>query len=405
MRLELRDAAVRVVDVAEDNGAGRARLLAGSLQGTVFNVELAILADGRSFSIDAGPGNALNAVGALLHHAPAAHGDFGIAHELVLRCIPILEQEEVKAPHFVRTVVGAVARPDAAVVDLVVKTFAAMGGSANRTDQLTRSVFALHAGHGLEVGLGCIAIALVVGVDADPVHVAALDALLFADHGDVVLRHAGDDAVVASDAGIQIDRHAPGIGRLGIIVVGIEREFARRRRLFGREPGILAVLVERSIADDGAQIAVGGGHRLIALGRGELIAAAGLGNFAAGGNPQGIGGAQGIDIEAGARAGAARLAATITKMHGYGIIGMARLDPNGAIHLASVQFDGDDLHDMDAFALGHLRAHKDGVIPNQLRHGLGQFLQPAIIGEAAVVDAGVAAEIDVDRIVDRRGRR
>ena len=85
-------------------------------------------------------------------------------------------------------------------------------GGAHRADDFAGSVLALHAGHGLEVCLGIVAVALIVGVDANPVHVAAEDGLLLADDGDVVLRLAGDHAVVAADARVQVDRHAPGVG-------------------------------------------------------------------------------------------------------------------------------------------------------------------------------------------------
>ena len=137
-------------------------------------------------------GDALDAVGALFHDAAAAHGDVGIAHHLVLRRLPILKEQEIKAPHFVRTVVGTVARAHAAVVDHVIQAFGAVYGCAYGTDDLARGVLTLHARNGLEVCLGIIAVALVVSIDAKPVHVAADHDLLFADHSDVVLRLAGD---------------------------------------------------------------------------------------------------------------------------------------------------------------------------------------------------------------------
>ena len=48
-----------------------------------------------------------------------------------------------------------------------------------------------------------------VAVDADPVHLAAAQHLLLADHGDVVLGLAGDHAGVAAGAGVEVDGHAP----------------------------------------------------------------------------------------------------------------------------------------------------------------------------------------------------
>ena len=51
----------------------------------------------------------------------------------------------------------------------------------------------------------------IVAVDADPVHLAPAAHLVLADDRDVVLRLAGDDAGVAADAGVEVDRHAPGV--------------------------------------------------------------------------------------------------------------------------------------------------------------------------------------------------
>ena len=58
---------------------------------------------------------------------------------------------------------------------------------------------------------GFVGRAAEVAVDADPVHLAAVQHLLLADDGDVVLRLAGDDARPAAGAGGQIDRHAPAV--------------------------------------------------------------------------------------------------------------------------------------------------------------------------------------------------
>src|SRR5688572_10271024 len=67
---------VRVVDVAKDDGAGRARGLTRRDDVAVSN--LAIFELGR----DARLVDALHAVGALLHDTAAAHCDVGIPHQL-----------------------------------------------------------------------------------------------------------------------------------------------------------------------------------------------------------------------------------------------------------------------------------------------------------------------------------
>ena len=60
--------------------------------------------------------------------------------------------EEVEAAHFVRAVVRAVPRADAAVVDHVVQALGAVDGRPDRADQFARRVLAVHARHRLEVG-------------------------------------------------------------------------------------------------------------------------------------------------------------------------------------------------------------------------------------------------------------
>ena len=52
---------------------------------------------------------------------------------------------------------------------------------------------------------------------------------------------------------------------------------------------------------------------------------------------------------------------------------------------------------------GGRRRDERGVVPRQLGHRLRQFLQPAVVREAAVVDRRVAAEVDLDA-VDRARR-
>ena len=69
-------------------------------------------------------------------------------------------------------------------------------------------------GTGWKPGFGLLGRAVVVDVDAQPVHVAPARDLLRADHRHVVLGLAGDDAGVAADARRGVDHHAPG-GALG----------------------------------------------------------------------------------------------------------------------------------------------------------------------------------------------
>ena len=187
-RLQLRHAAVRIVDVAEDDRVGRAHRLARRHDLAVAN--LATFALG----LDARGVDALHAVGALLHHAAAADGDVGIALQLELRRVPVLEQQEVEAAHLPRAVVRAVPRADAAVVDHVVQALVAVHGGRDRAHHFAGRVLALLARHRLEVRVGSVERTGEIAIDAQPVHLAIAAHLLLADDGDVVLGDAGDDA-------------------------------------------------------------------------------------------------------------------------------------------------------------------------------------------------------------------
>src|SRR6185369_7926012 len=210
--------------------------------------------------------DALHAVCAFFHDPAAAHGHVGIAHHLVLRSFPVLEEEEIEAPHLVGTVVGAIACAHAAVVHHVIQTFAAVHRRTNRADHFAGSVLALLAGHRLEVGLGIGAVTLEISIHAQPVHVPPEHSLLLADDGDIVLRLASDNAVVAAHAGIHVDGHAPGVrlGRVGIRLV--QGQFLRRL-FFACKLWLLAVLLDTRSTHQRAG-AGGRFHSLVALGGG-----------------------------------------------------------------------------------------------------------------------------------------
>src|SRR5829696_1923031 len=109
------DAAFRIVQVAEYDGVGRTRRGA---RGDDFPVlDPAVVPLGVLPRVV----DPLHAVGALLHHAAAAHGDVRIAQRLQTWCFPVLIEQEIEPAHLVGAVVRAVPRPDAAVVDHVVQ--------------------------------------------------------------------------------------------------------------------------------------------------------------------------------------------------------------------------------------------------------------------------------------------
>src|SRR5205807_1120756 len=144
LRLQLRNFALGVMDVAEDDSAGWTRGLTRS-----YHVAVAHRAILKLRGDLTGP-DALHAIGALLHDAAAAHADFGIAQRAQALGREVRVLQKVEAADLVRTVVRAIARADAAVVDHVVQAVAAVDGGGDGTNQLTRRIFAVHARHRLK---------------------------------------------------------------------------------------------------------------------------------------------------------------------------------------------------------------------------------------------------------------
>src|SRR5512146_2704662 len=71
---------------------------------------------------------------------------------------------------------------------------------------------------------------------------------------------------------------------------------------------------------------------------------------------------------------------------------MACLDPDGALGLATLVLDLDYILAANAKLLRRRNAQKNGISPSDLNHRLGQFLQPAVVGETPVVNGWVLAE-------------
>src|SRR5690606_12445231 len=105
------DPAVRIVEIAEYDGLGRADRLAGGDHIPVGNGAAGLL------GFDAGMRDTLHTIRAFLHHAALAHGNVGILMGLRAQAVVGI-LEEVEAPHLVGTVIRTKARPHAAVVDL-----------------------------------------------------------------------------------------------------------------------------------------------------------------------------------------------------------------------------------------------------------------------------------------------
>ena len=102
----------------------------------------------RLLGVEPGRLDALDAEGALLHHALAADGDVRVQHQ-VHRLRPVVDGvvEPVEAADLVGAVVGAVPRADAAVVDHPVQAFLVVVGREHGTHGLAGRRAAVLAHH------------------------------------------------------------------------------------------------------------------------------------------------------------------------------------------------------------------------------------------------------------------
>src|SRR6202035_1685041 len=76
------------------------------------------------------------------------------------------------------------------------------------------------------------------------VHLPLADHLLLADHGNIVLGLAGDNASIATNAGVQVDTHRPGGGSFGLPTIQV-----RLRLVGGERPRGLAILGKCCVPD------------------------------------------------------------------------------------------------------------------------------------------------------------
>src|ERR1051326_5973654 len=97
-----------------------------------------------------------------------------------------------------------------------------VNGRLDRTDQFTGCVLAVHAGYWGVIESRVIERTAVIGVHPDPVHLPMLVDLFFADHRDVVLYLASNQAGIAPDARRQINRHSPFVALISIFIRIVE---------------------------------------------------------------------------------------------------------------------------------------------------------------------------------------
>src|SRR2546425_2601079 len=239
---QLVDARVAVVEIAEDDRFGRARLLAGGHDVAIADV--AILESRLILRAT----DALHAERALFHHALLAHRDIRVEQhrQRLGPRFPLAATLRVVVPvevaDLVRAVVGAVARADATVVDLAVEAVGRVVGGVDRTDRLARRVAALLAQHRRIDGAlrhACL-IGQPVALDPHPRHLAAALHQLLTHRRQVVFGVAGGDARRAAGALRQVDGQAPArmVARIvadrGLFVLALAPPLDGVLRILGR---------------------------------------------------------------------------------------------------------------------------------------------------------------------------
>ena len=151
--------------------------------------------------------NSLHAERALFHDTFGANGDIRV-QILSVRVVDIAFPE-VEETHMVRTIVGAVARSNAAVVDLNIQALLVVVRSVHRAHGLTGGIVAVLAEHRQEARLYIGVFTFPIALYANPVHRALLQYNVLKVERDVVFRMASDDASLATGAAVEIHYHTP----------------------------------------------------------------------------------------------------------------------------------------------------------------------------------------------------
>ena len=264
---------------------------------------------------------------------------------------------------------------------------------------------------GLREHFGLVSIPREVAVEANPGHVAVFADLVFADDRDIVFSLAGDNAGVATRAGIEIHRHAPLFLR-GQFGMGVERNIRRdvtiHAHLLG-EGVVFSVAVNRSLTDEiaafHAAMLLGLSHRVVAVRDLESHSAE---------EKHGVGGAERISIETNTIHQSGNALASVTERDRERVVSVAGSDDrcgfDGFFAIGNFHDVGDEvvidiiahlLGDItedievvgfDAELLGRGWAHKHSVVPGQFSDKIRRLDEPRVIGIASIVHAGALQE-------------
>ena len=205
-----RNFAFGIIQIAEHHGFGGTRLNAGGLNVAIGERTLLVVCYGLR-SLDP-----LNAEGALFHDAAHANGDVRVMLQIQRR--RPYRIEPVEEAHRIGAVVGTVACPDAAVVNLNVQPFGIVVGGINGTNGLAGSVVAVLAKHGHVFHADIGKLAFVIPVDANPMNRASFCGGVGIGERQIVFGVTSGHTCLTACAAIQIDGHSPAVCRLSTVV-------------------------------------------------------------------------------------------------------------------------------------------------------------------------------------------
>ena len=239
---------------------------------------------------------------------------------------------------------------------------------------------------------------VVITINADPMHLAAIQALLFTNNRSVILRLTGRDTRITTNTGAQVDDHSPLVAlRIDVVVgIAVHGELMTELVMILRKTRIILVPFNGGTPNMVAPL-----HLVMVLQQSQLVL-----------SPHPLELAQLCDIQASTGADLIKIKANIithvtgaatspTQVHGYGAIGMTRLDQHSGLGLKFTNFQADIASARNGVGsiiraistgfhfLGGCRTHEDHGVPHQGRYRLRQLLQPRIVGVTAVVHTGV----------------
>jgi hypothetical protein len=238
----------------------------------------------------------------------------------------------------------------------------------------------MHAGHRLERDLRVFRRPGIIAIDAQPMHDALVEHQILADHRYIVFGLTGDDTGLAADAGIQIDRHCPGV--LWIAITGIKRFLVS---LLLEKMRVLLIFGERALMD---QIAPG--NAVMPLRRGEAQCIAGFAESDLP-DPWRVGGAQLVRIEAGIDTEPAGSPAEAERQ-GDAVGRLPRQNKKRRPHAVPVGPDRQHVLGLDAEPGRSCRRDQRRIVPGQAGERARHLQQPGVIGKPAVPNQQVGTE-------------